>query len=115
MDTESLLRRLSEDPERATFARDQRALADASEARDTMALADFVSSMKKPEPLKGPLDKAGIFFRKAVSQSDAGYVDDSPKEDEQCDGCSMFREPGSCTLVDGDISPDGWCRHWEKR
>jgi hypothetical protein len=30
---------------------------------------------------------------------------DTPKGD-----CSLFQEPNSCTLVDGEISPAGWCK-----
>ena len=35
-----------------------------------------------------------------------------PKEGHQCDGCNFFVEPNACKLVDGDISPKGWCALW---
>jgi hypothetical protein len=28
---------------------------------------------------------------------------DTPKGDQQCSNCSLFQEPNSCTLVDGEI------------
>lgn len=40
---------------------------------------------------------------------------DRPKGSQQCSGCSMFRAPQACTLVEGKISPRGWCRYWEKK
>ena len=117
MDTESLLRRLSEDPERVRFAREQRELHDASEARDTLALADHAASLKSEHPTEGStMDKAGIFFRKAptMTKAEAGYEDESD-DAKRCGGCGMFAAPGSCTLVRGDVSPRGWCRHWEEK
>jgi len=40
---------------------------------------------------------------------------DSPKGDQKCSNCSLFQEPNACTLVDGDISSEGWCRFWVKK
>lgn len=31
----------------------------------------------------------------------------------QCNECTMFRAPGSCTAVEGDISPAGYCKFFE--
>lgn len=38
-----------------------------------------------------------------------------PKGEQQCSLCTMFRAPESCTLVDGKISPKGWCRYFEAK
>jgi High potential iron-sulfur protein len=40
---------------------------------------------------------------------------DTPKGDQRCSNCSLFQEPNSCTLVDGEISPAGWCKFWVKK
>jgi len=40
---------------------------------------------------------------------------DTPKGDQQCSNCSLFQEPNACTLVDGEISPKGWCKFWVKK
>ena len=40
---------------------------------------------------------------------------DTPKGDQQCSNCLLFQEPNSCTLVDGEISPAGWCKFWVKK
>jgi hypothetical protein len=34
---------------------------------------------------------------------------DSPNGDQKCEGCRFFIERGSCQLVEGEISPNGWC------
>ena len=39
----------------------------------------------------------------------------TPKDDHQCDGCVQFVAPNSCKLVDGEISPTGWCSLWVKK
>ena len=40
---------------------------------------------------------------------------DTPKGDQECSNCSLFQEPSACTLVDGEISPKGWCKFWVKK
>jgi hypothetical protein len=49
-----------------------------------------------------------------VSQS-AVHYQASPKNGQDCDDCANFVSPGGCKLVDGAISPKGWCRLWVKR
>jgi High potential iron-sulfur protein len=39
----------------------------------------------------------------------------SGKDGHQCDGCSLFQAPNSCQVVDGTISPTGWCKLWVKK
>jgi hypothetical protein len=47
-----------------------------------------------------------------VSQADAAYQD-RPKSGLDCAACSLFRPPRSCAVVEGDISPEGWCRFFD--
>lgn len=36
-----------------------------------------------------------------------------PKGDQKCDGCLHFMaDSNTCKVVDGTISPDGWCTLW---
>lgn len=44
-----------------------------------------------------------------VSQADAKYQA-QPKDGQQCDACVQFQAPSACKLVDGNISPTGWCQ-----
>ena len=49
-----------------------------------------------------------------MSQKAAGYQA-TPKDGLRCDGCSLFQAPSSCKLVEGTISPSGWCRFFAKK
>jgi hypothetical protein len=49
-----------------------------------------------------------------MPQKAAAYQD-SPKGDANCSSCALFKTPSSCTLVDGTISPNGWCRFYSKK
>jgi hypothetical protein len=39
---------------------------------------------------------------------------DKPKGDQQCDNCVHFEAPGACKIVEGKVSPKGWCAVWAK-
>jgi secreted PhoX family phosphatase len=43
-----------------------------------------------------------------TSQKDASYQP-TPKGNQQCVNCMNFQPPASCKIVDGAISPSGWC------
>jgi hypothetical protein len=43
------------------------------------------------------------------SQTDAMYQT-MPKGDQRCGLCSSFVSPNACQLVQGTISPNGWCQ-----
>ena len=49
-----------------------------------------------------------------MAQTSVGYQA-TPKGDQQCGNCSLFQPPSACTLVDGTISPSGWCKFWVKK
>ena len=49
-----------------------------------------------------------------VSASVAGYQD-NPNGDKQCSKCVHFLPPSSCKMVDGTISPQGYCRLFSPR
>jgi hypothetical protein len=46
--------------------------------------------------------------QKKLTQVAARYQD-HPHGNEVCAGCPYFLLPASCVLVEGDISPNGWC------
>lgn len=43
-----------------------------------------------------------------LAKSDVSYHIAKPDQDH-CDECKWFLRPGSCRLVKGTISPQGWC------
>jgi High potential iron-sulfur protein len=50
-----------------------------------------------------------------MSQQSVAYQE-SPKGDQQCSNCSLFQAPtNTCTIVDGNVSPTGWCKFWVKK
>lgn len=50
-----------------------------------------------------------------ASQASAQYQP-QPKGEQKCSGCLHFiPESNTCKVVDGQISPDGWCRLWVKK
>ena len=46
-----------------------------------------------------------------MSKAAAAYQN-SPKGSQSCANCKLFVPPSSCTLVEGPISPKGWCKFW---
>jgi hypothetical protein len=56
--------------------------------------------------IRGALAKA--------TQKAAGYQD-TPKGDLRCDNCSQFEPPSSCKVVEGNVSPAGWCKVYVKK
>jgi len=50
--------------------------------------------------------------QRKMSQADAEYRD-RPKNGLTCAACSLFRRPRSCEVVEGDISPNGWCKFFD--
>lgn len=53
---------------------------------------------KKPGEMKGG----------KVSKPHAKYQN-KPKGNLKCANCNNFIAPDSCRVVDGKVSPDGWC------
>jgi len=47
-----------------------------------------------------------------ITKTEAKYQP-YPKGLKKCAGCTMFVRPDSCTLVQGDIQPFGYCIHHE--
>jgi hypothetical protein len=46
-----------------------------------------------------------------LSKQQAEYQD-SPKGIQMCATCTLFVPPCSCKVVEGDVSPDGWCKSY---
>ena len=49
-----------------------------------------------------------------ISQAAAAYQP-IPKNGAQCDICTLFQPPISCTLVAGNINTQGWCKYFTPR
>jgi hypothetical protein len=40
---------------------------------------------------------------------------DGPKDGQKCSDCVYFAAPKTCGVVEGDISPNGWCTMYNKK
>jgi anaerobic selenocysteine-containing dehydrogenase len=60
----------------------------------------------------GGVGLAGIVANQAaakISPTLIGYQN-SPSDGHDCAGCGLFVPPDACKIVDGAVSPSGWCR-----
>ena len=57
--------------------------------------------------------------RRASAQGKASKAamkyQDRPNGEQQCSNCLQFVPPGSCKVVEGAISPNGYCIAWTKK
>lgn len=52
---------------------------------------------------------------KKVAQATVQYQP-QPKGDQKCSGCVHFiAESNTCKVVDGQVTPEGWCSLWAKK
>ena len=58
--------------------------------------------------LPGLLMERKAHAQQKVAKEPVQYQD-KPKNDQKCSGCLHFVAPNTCKLVEGEISPDGWC------
>ena len=46
---------------------------------------------------------------------EATKYQDSPKDGHKCKDCVYFQAPSGCAMVEGKVSPDGWCNLFNKK
>jgi hypothetical protein len=59
-------------------------------------------------------DSAAAAGEMKISANAVGYQD-HPNGDKQCSQCVHFLPPSSCKIVEGTISPHGYCRIFTRR
>ena len=52
---------------------------------------------------------AGALSAEKMSKEQAEYQD-QPKDIRMCATCTLFEPPRACKVVEGDVSPYGWCK-----
>ena len=63
-------------------------------------------------------DSAELSEQKKKTRSSLQYTDDSPKPDQRCDNCNLYKQPeeagacGGCQVLPGPVAPGGWCSAW---
>ena len=48
------------------------------------------------------------------TKTEAAYQD-QPNGQQRCGICAHFMPPAGCEIVEGTISPNGWCRNFKPR
>ena len=56
----------------------------------------------------------GALAQQKASKESMKYQD-KPNGDKQCSGCLQFVAPNACKVVEGTISPQGYCLAWTKK
>lgn len=51
-----------------------------------------------------------LAWAQGKTSKQAANYQGQPNHGQQCAGCVNFIAPDSCKLVEGTISPQGWCR-----
>jgi hypothetical protein len=53
-------------------------------------------------------------FAQKAAKAEMKYQD-SPKDGQKCVDCVYFKQPNTCGVVEGTISPEGWCVMYNKK
>jgi hypothetical protein len=61
----------------------------------------------------GVIQVKPAYAQKATKE--ATKYQDSPKDGQKCADCVYFQAPSACGVVDGKISPNGWCNLYNKK
>jgi len=56
----------------------------------------------------GLVNPASATPKKKFTQQQAHYQP-IPKSGQRCQNCALWQAPTSCQVVDGQVSPAGWC------
>ena len=65
--------------------------------------------------LSVPVFAISVNAAMAKSAQSAVAYETTPKNGHSCGICMNFEPPTSCKLVDGTISPTGWCKLWTEK
>jgi len=58
---------------------------------------------------------AGTANANKADKSDFSYRDQPSAKGQLCGNCTAFMTPNHCRIVDGEISPAGWCVAYSSR
>jgi len=77
------------------------------------------SVLKSVVLLTGSACTGSLLSPKALAQQKASQAamkyQAKPNGDQKCSNCSQFEPPSSCKVVEGTISPEGYCIAWVKK
>jgi hypothetical protein len=67
-----------------------------------------------PQSSVPPMGGAAPAAPAKVTQISVQYQT-QPKGEQKCANCRYFIAPTACQLVEGEISPEGWCLLWAQQ
>jgi len=71
--------------------------------------------LRAAESSSGTAQKPDIAPGGKISKAQANYQN-QPKGAQQCGTCTNFdAEFSTCRVVEGKVSPNGWCQLWTKK
>ena len=59
-------------------------------------------------------ENQGAMAQTKAAKSVVGYQD-TPHEGQSCATCLQFEPPSGCKVVEGAVSPAGWCKVYVKK
>lgn len=77
--------------------------------RTSPAAAVPPATPPSPQPATAPAAESAPSAK--LSKAIAQYQTE-PKGEQHCAICAHFIAPNACRVVEGDISPNGWCTLW---
>ncbi len=51
----------------------------------------------------------------AKASKEAMQYQDKPNADKRCSNCRSFLPPNGCAIIEGSVSPSGYCLAWAKK
>jgi hypothetical protein len=58
---------------------------------------------------------AGLAKAQSKTDKETAKYQDKPNNGQSCSQCNYFHPPKTCQLVEGDVSPSGWCSFFLKK
>ena len=90
------------------------ALFSGCDSKDSAKPASTTPPASSPTPAATVTENAPAAANKV--KKEAVQYQEQPKGDQKCSLCLHFQpESNRCQLVEGQISPDGWCILWVKK
>lgn len=83
----------------------------APEEPPVLAEDPIVAPEAPPDQAAAADEPTMLPMAKKIHQQLAGYMG-SEAGPFECQRCDFFEQPGSCTVVDGDIDPQGCCNNF---
>ena len=63
----------------------------------------------------GAISFATLAHAQSKTDKKTAKYQDHPNNGQSCSQCNYFHPPKTCQLVEGDVSPTGWCSFFLKK